>query len=222
MNTDIYRRRRMIAICSIAIMAVVIVAMIVWNVIILHIVQVDPANGTLPTTQQTITIQYSQKLVDAKITSFTPQVDYTTSVKDDRVTIHLATTQKEGSKLAIAITATGVRSTLNSQLSFTAAYVDFNKLSEAQQTQLINESDGISDARPLAGLIPHIDVAGPYSIEYGDTAPNQIAASLVISDSSPNGRAGAIQWIRSQGVDPTILDIRYDEYINPLTSGDTQ
>jgi hypothetical protein len=221
-TTTVYARRRIIAICSALAIVIIIATLIIWNTLVLHVVAVDPLNGRLPTVQQTITITYSQKLVDAKVISFTPQLDYTTSVKGENFIIRLAETQPEDIKLNLKVEATSARGKIASEFSFTGVYVNYADLSDAQQTQLINESDGISDRHPLDGHIPHIDVAAPYSIDYGDSAQGQTALPLVISNSSPNGRAAALRWIREAGYDPTTLDIRYDEYVNPLTSQETE
>ena len=216
---NIYTQRKLIVGGIVALVVAAVVMYIIWTFYTLHIISVDPANNTLPTAQQSISIRYSQPLKNARVVSLSPDITYTTSVKLDTFTVTLANTQSEGTKLNLVVSATGSSGSITSTLSFKAAYVSFNQLSEAQQTASINASDNFSDNYPLIGKIPRIDITGPYSIDYGGSSSGN-AASLIIYDSTPNGRTAAIQWIRDQGVDPTTLDIRYSEYINPLTSGD--
>lgn len=219
--TDIYTRRRVIAGVLVSLAVVAVVVYVVWAFYTLRIVSIDPANNTLPTTQQSISIRYSQPLKSARVVSLSPDITYSTSVKSDTFTITLASTQNEGTRLNLVVSVTSDAGNLTSTLVFKTTYVSFNQLSEAQQTASINASDNFSDNYPLIGKIPRIDITGPYSIDYGgDSSGN--AASLIIYDSTPNGRVAALQWIRAQGVDPTTLDIRYDEYINPLTSGESK
>ena len=219
---DAYQRRRVWAVCLGVIVVILLVVAYVWNSFVLHIISIDPAGNTLPTAQQTITVRYSQKLVDVKVTSVSEGITFTSSVKDDSFIIKLDRLLNVGTKVDLAISATSDRGSLQSTLSYTAAYVAVENMSEAQQALSSNDSAGFDDGYPLAGNIPHIDISGPYSIDYGDGAPGATALPLVISDSTPHGRIAAIEWIRSQGVDPTTIDIRYDEYVNPLTSGASQ
>jgi len=219
---DIYQRRRVWAISLGVVLIISLIVLYTWNSFVLNITSVDPAGNTLPTAQQTITVRYNQKLVDAKVTSVSQGITYTSSVKDDSFIIKLGELVNVGTKVDLTISATSTQGNLQSTLSFTAAYVPLENMSEAQQTLLANDSAGFDKGYPLAGNIPHIDISGPYSIDYGDGAPGATALPLVISDSTPHGRIAAIEWIRSQGVDPTTIDIRYDEYVNPLTSGASQ
>lgn len=219
---DIYQRRRVWAIGLGTVLIISLIVLYAWNSFVLSITSVDPAGNKLPTAQQTITVRYNHKLVDAKVTSVSQGITFTSSVKDDSFIIKLDRLLGVGTKVDLTISATSEQGSLQSTLSFTAAYVPIENMSEAQQALLANDSAGFDKGYPLAGNIPHVDISGPYSIDYGDGAPGATALPLVISDSTPHGRIAAIEWIRSQGVDPTTIDIRYDEYINPLTSGVSQ
>lgn len=70
---------------------------------------------------------------------------------------------------------------------------------------------------PLVKLLPHTDINGPFSIGYGASKEGGGKTYLIISDSSPNGRSKALQWIREHGSDPTDLEIQFTDFVNPLT-----
>ncbi|MEO5948774.1 MAG: hypothetical protein ABIP74_00010 [Candidatus Saccharimonas sp.] len=214
-----YPRRR-VAIIGVGILAaILLIVLYVVNTSGLRVDSVDPSGDVLPTAQQSITIKYNQKIVDAKVTSMTTGITYTTSVKDDEFTIKLDQLQEEGVRVALTVSATSAQGSLETKLLFTAKYVRLQDMSEEQQALLTDDSAGFAENYPLVGNIPHVDVSGPYSIDYGERSAAETMASLVISDSTPDGRIAAIKWIAEQGVDPTTIDIRYDEYVNPLTTG---
>lgn len=75
---------------------------------------------------------------------------------------------------------------------------------------------------PLIAKLPHTEINGPFAIDYGYAGEDSTQIYFIIHDSTPDGRVNALRWIRDQGIDPTDLDIRYDEYINPLTSAGSQ
>lgn len=57
---------------------------------------------------------------------------------------------------------------------------------------------------------------GPFSLDYGTNPNVKNKVFIEVSDSSPEGRVNALHWIRSHGFDPTDLDIRFDDFSNPL------
>ena len=59
---------------------------------------------------------------------------------------------------------------------------------------------------------------GPFSLDYGTNPHVKNKVFIEVSDSSPEGRVNALHWIRSHGFDPTDLDIRFDDFSNPLVS----
>lgn len=61
-----------------------------------------------------------------------------------------------------------------------------------------------------------IDINGPFTIEYLYTKNN--VDYIKIADSSPQGRMNALHWLRVRGIDPTDLNIRFDDFTNPLKS----
>jgi hypothetical protein len=69
---------------------------------------------------------------------------------------------------------------------------------------------------PIIKLLPFTDIYGPFSIDYGTSHDRVNGTYLTVSDSSPNGRAKALQWIREQGYDPTSLEIQFSDFDNPL------
>lgn len=73
---------------------------------------------------------------------------------------------------------------------------------------------------PIINHLPKIDVAGPFKIEYKTDKNN--TPYVEINHSTPDGRIKALGWIKSTGIDPTTLDIRFgaDEFVNPLTNKD--
>jgi hypothetical protein len=77
----------------------------------------------------------------------------------------------------------------------------------------------LAEQYPLMDKLPYIDINGPFAIDYGYKGEGNSEIFFIIHDSTPNGRKAAFEWIRKQGVDPVTIDIRYDEYQNPLTGG---
>lgn len=77
----------------------------------------------------------------------------------------------------------------------------------------------IAKSFPIVSILPYEDIYGPFQIDYGpsNTQPNGVL--LVVSNSTPPGRAKALEWIRQQGQDPTDLEIRYTDFTNPLVTG---
>lgn len=75
---------------------------------------------------------------------------------------------------------------------------------------------------PLMKDLPYIDINGPFALDYGYKGQGNSDIFFLIHESTPNGRKAAFEWIRQKGIDPATLDIRYDEYQNPLTSGAAQ
>lgn len=77
----------------------------------------------------------------------------------------------------------------------------------------------LRDRYPIIDDLPYTAIGGPFQIDYGFTGTDDSEVFILIHNSTPSGRQNALQWIRDQGYDPTLLDIRYDEYENPLTGG---
>lgn len=61
---------------------------------------------------------------------------------------------------------------------------------------------------------------GPFSIDYGFSEEDKGRAFLVVNNSSPNGRANALQWIRDQGYSTSEIEILFSDYANPLKGTD--
>lgn len=77
----------------------------------------------------------------------------------------------------------------------------------------------LSKQYPLVDKLPYIDIAGPFALDYGYQGKDNSEVYFILHDSTPDGRRAALAWIRQQGVDPATLDLRYDEFKNPLTQG---
>ncbi|QQS20198.1 hypothetical protein IPL85_01965 [Candidatus Saccharibacteria bacterium] len=70
---------------------------------------------------------------------------------------------------------------------------------------------------PIIELLPHYDISGPYTIDYGYVGAGSDKIFLLIGNSTPTGRQKALQWIVDNGYSLAQLDIRFDDFTNPLT-----
>ncbi len=86
-----------------------------------------------------------------------------------------------------------------------------------------NEKDNNNETAETEGGIPThevfysppiTDINGPFTIEYIYTKNG--VDYIKIIDSSPQGRMNAMHWLRERGIDPTNLDIQFDDFVNPL------
>jgi hypothetical protein len=84
-----------------------------------------------------------------------------------------------------------------------------------QQAQAYGQA--LKDETPLISQLPYTDINGPFTINYGPSTTRKDGVFLLISNTSPRGRANALKWIRQQGYDPTDLEIIYAGYANPLS-----
>lgn len=82
--------------------------------------------------------------------------------------------------------------------------------------------DKVKNETPILSKLPVTDISGPFSIDYGGSGDREYGSFLLVSDSSPKGRASALKWIKQQGVDPTDLEIKFADFYNPLTEGAAQ
>lgn len=70
---------------------------------------------------------------------------------------------------------------------------------------------------PIIAKLPYIDKKDSlFAIDYGVTNENPKHVYLLIGNSSPEGRANAITWLKKEGVNIETTDIRYDDFVNPL------
>ena len=92
------------------------------------------------------------------------------------------------------------------------------RINDQQNRSIQND---ILAKNPIMRFLPKIDVAGPYRIDYSVARDNSSSDRyIIIGVSTPDGRQNAIKWLRSTGIDPTTLDIRYDDrFTNYLTEG---
>lgn len=86
-------------------------------------------------------------------------------------------------------------------------------IAAAQKGAAIIEKD------PIIASLPYTSVVGPFTIDYGYSEQRENKIFITIRNSSPDGRANALQWIRERGIDPTDLEIRYADFTNPLVLG---
>ena len=80
----------------------------------------------------------------------------------------------------------------------------------------------IRSITPLINQLPYTDVAGPFSLDYGPSYLNGLGSFIEITDSSPDGRVNALKWIRSQGYNPTNLEIQFNDFQNPILGNQTE
>jgi hypothetical protein len=73
---------------------------------------------------------------------------------------------------------------------------------------------------PIIKQLPYTDITGPFTIDYGPSPTRKNGIFLIVSNSSPEGRVNALKWIRQQGYDPTNLEIRFDDFVNPIVTGE--
>lgn len=78
----------------------------------------------------------------------------------------------------------------------------------------------IEENTPIINDLPYTDIKGPFTIDYGTEPSRLYGIFLEITDSTPLGREAAVSWIKNQGYDPTNIDIRFDDFENPLLPRD--
>lgn len=69
---------------------------------------------------------------------------------------------------------------------------------------------------PIIESLPYTSVGEYFSIDFGPSDNPKIGTELIVSNSSPEGRANALKWIRQQGYDPTDYYIKFVDFNNPL------
>lgn len=90
-------------------------------------------------------------------------------------------------------------------------------------TNAMSKGEEIENNTPIIASLPFTSVTGPFTIDYGYTELRKNGIFLLIRNSSPDGRKNALQWIREQqNIDPTDLEIRFSDFVNPLTDGAAQ
>lgn len=73
------------------------------------------------------------------------------------------------------------------------------------------------DNNPLIDRLPHVDFAGPFVVDYGFYGADSTDTYIDINNSTPDGRQAGLVWIREQGFDPVDLDLRFSDYVSPLS-----
>lgn len=75
---------------------------------------------------------------------------------------------------------------------------------------------------PILKYLPYTQDSPPFTIDFGPSNNGNGDMLLLVSNSSPNGRQAAIDWIRQHGEDPTNMQIIFSDFISPLdaTTGD--
>ncbi len=108
------------------------------------------------------------------------------------------------------------------------AQIWYNSYPDQQKVQSLSDKSAnergmtMHTRFPLIDKLPYIDIGGPFAIDYGFTGTANADIYFTIHDSTPAGRIKALQWIKDKGFNPAELDIRYEEFINPLKNGGNQ
>lgn len=105
-------------------------------------------------------------------------------------------------------------------LNWYQAHPEDEKKSEGISSRIFDEtSKALTQSNPVFSKLPYDDLNGPFSINYGASKARKGGTVVSISFSTPKSRQKALQWIREQGSDPSDLEIRFDDFVNPLTTG---
>lgn len=72
---------------------------------------------------------------------------------------------------------------------------------------------------PILKYLPYTNDSPPFTIDYGPAEAGKGNILLLVSNSSPNGRQAAIDWIRQHGEDPTNMEIKFTGFTNMLFPG---
>jgi hypothetical protein len=81
----------------------------------------------------------------------------------------------------------------------------------------LSRGEGYRSKNPIIEILPEYNIAGPFSIDYGASNDTSDNTYLLIGNSTPRGRVRALQWIRDHGYNPSELDIRFEDFVNPAT-----
>lgn len=74
----------------------------------------------------------------------------------------------------------------------------------------------IEENTPIISNLPYADAVAPFSINYGGSTSREYGVFIVIGNSVPQSRVEALQYIKQNGSNPTDLEIRYEDFKNPL------
>ena len=75
---------------------------------------------------------------------------------------------------------------------------------------------------PIIGFLPTVEITGPFRIDYGPSQKRAGGSTILVSSIAPKGRWAALEWIREHGQDPTDLEIKFEDFINPLLESDNE
>lgn len=76
----------------------------------------------------------------------------------------------------------------------------------------------IRENNPLINVLPHVDVGGPFVIDYGYYGDEGTTETYIdIARSTPDGRKRALSWIEDKGYSVVDFDIRFSDYMSPLS-----
>ncbi len=79
------------------------------------------------------------------------------------------------------------------------------------------KSTAIEDSSPIIKFLPFSTLRdGPFQMDYGPSDKRENGVFIEISNSTPEGRVGAVDWLYRHGQDPTDLEIQYIDYNNPF------
>jgi flagellar basal body-associated protein FliL len=92
--------------------------------------------------------------------------------------------------------------------------ISLNLFSSSSDFTQDKESEEGGPSSKALHTLPITDINGPFTLEYLYTKND--VDYLKVSDSSPQGRMNALHWIRENGLDPTDLNVQFEDFTNPL------
>lgn len=72
------------------------------------------------------------------------------------------------------------------------------------------------EQHPVLKDLPYSQESPPFSIDFGPSKTRPGDMVFLVSDSSPNGRQAALDWIRQHGENPTDMEIVFSDFVNQL------
>lgn len=82
--------------------------------------------------------------------------------------------------------------------------------------QAERQGNKIAEKSPIVNALPYQDILGPFKVDYGKSDIQDDGIFIEVSSSTPPGRTKFLEWLKQQGQDPTDLEIKYHDFLNPF------
>lgn len=202
----------------------IIIGFVYYNFFVFRIRSIYPDNNIIPTSVHQIRIDFSKELAErsSQPKYFLRQEGLegkiTSSFNNKRLVINFTSPLVEGEEVSLKLNLVSKNGdSFSKEIQLKAQYVPFNSLPLEEQELQTNQSDSFEDNNPTNLDLPYFDSDGPFTVDYSSGADLRYDKPFIkITDSTPSGRVSALKWIREQGYDPSDLDIRYIDFVNPL------